>query len=199
MSKLGEIYDFERQRALLSMVLLVQGLRQLVSGPEACLWAIYGQGCCPIIHKNVWPKCARTSQQELLLHVFLLRNACECMSVRVYVCTHKSEKVSVAYVYPTKRPSEASCFFFPDATVACVSCVREKMGWGGGTIRYWEVDSFFWHHVQTAKRPGLRNYWCGTWNTRTWKRYSISGDCCACVLRRVSQCRVCKGISNFSE
>lgn len=151
MSKLEGIYDFEGQRALLSMVLLVQGLWQLVSGPEACLWAIYGQGCCPIIHKNVWPKCARTSQQELLLHVFLLSNACECMSVRVCVCTHKSEKVSVAYVYPTKRPSEATCFFFPDATVACVSCVREKMGWGGGMIRYWEVDSFFWQEAWFKK------------------------------------------------
>lgn len=49
------------------------------------------------------------------------------------MCTHKSEKVSVAYVYSTKRPSEASCFFFPDATVACVPCVREWMGrWGEG-------------------------------------------------------------------
>lgn len=98
MSKLGEIYDFERQRALLSMVLLFQGLWQLVSGPEACLWAIYGQGCCPIIHKNVWPKCARTSQQELLLHVFLLSNACECESVCVCVCARINQR---KWVWPT--------------------------------------------------------------------------------------------------
>lgn len=134
MSKLGKIYDFERQRALLNMVLLVQGLWQLVSGPEACLWAIYGQGCCPIIHKNVWPKCARTSQQELLLHVFLLSNACECMSVRVCVCARINQR---KWVWPTftqlsghQRPP-ASSFQMPQL----LACHAWEKRWGEEEVR----------------------------------------------------------------
>lgn len=131
-------------------------------------------------------------------HAHPNRNYCymyffSAIRVSICVCARINQR---KWVWPTftqlsghQRPP-ASSFQMPQL----LACHAWENGWGvgGRGIRYWKVDSFFWHHVQTAKRPGLRNYWCGTWNT--WKRYSISGNCCACVMKRVSQCRACLGI-----
>lgn len=123
-----------------------------------------------------------------------------CIASLLCVCTRINQR---KWVWPTftqlsgHQGAPASSLQMPQL-LACDAwerragvrgrmCGKEQGGW-----------QLFLHHVRIAKRPGLRNYWCGTWNT--WKRFSFCGECfvrMSVMRRNLTQYRVCLGISEF--